>query len=43
MKVVIYNRAAQFIRDRAADLLLMIAAGFITVMLLAAKRANKRL
>lgn len=43
MKVVVYNRAAQFIRDRVADLLLMVAAGVITVMLLAAKRANKRL
>ena len=29
MKVVVYNRAAQFIRDRVADLLLMIAAGLI--------------
>jgi len=43
MKVVIYNRAAQFIRDRIADLLLLAAAGVITVMLLAAKRTNKRL
>jgi len=43
MKVVVYNRAAQFIRDRVADLLLMVAAGFITFVLLAARRANKRL